>query len=79
MTIFHDDDYDGFDFDGAYEYVRETDLAILFRKQGGSRWSDKPTLWVPKSVIHDDSECYAKGTSGKLVVKRKWAEDAGYL
>ncbi len=31
-------------------------------------------IWVPQSVIHDDSEVYEKGGEGKLVVKRWWAE-----
>lgn len=30
-------------------------------------------FYVPKSVIHDDSEVYAKGHEGKLVVKNWWA------
>lgn len=31
-------------------------------------------FWVPKSVIHDDSEVYEKGGEGKLVVKTWWAQ-----
>jgi hypothetical protein len=31
-------------------------------------------FWVPLSVIHDDSEVYADGHTGKLVVHRWFAE-----
>lgn len=30
-------------------------------------------FWVPKEVVHDDSEVYGKGHEGKLVVKMSWA------
>lgn len=30
--------------------------------------------WVPKSVVHDDSEVYALGHKGKLVIKRWFVE-----
>jgi len=47
---------------------RETEKALLVKLETGDE------KWVPKSVIHDDSEVYAKGHSGKLVVKGWWAE-----
>lgn len=72
------DDDNSFDFEGTWEFVRQTDLAILVQLQDGKRWS-KTVLWVPKSVLHDDSEVYAPGTSGKLVVSAWWAEEQGYL
>jgi len=34
-------------------------------------------FWVPKSVIHDDSEVYAAATDGDLVIARWWAEKEG--
>jgi hypothetical protein len=34
-------------------------------------------LWVPRSVIHDDSEVFEKGDTGTLVLKTWWAEDRG--
>lgn len=34
-------------------------------------------VWVPKSLIHDDSEVYKAGTDGKLVVARWFAEREG--
>jgi len=49
---------------------RETPKAILVKSNGVS-------TWVPKSVIHDDSEVYKEGTSGKLVVARWFAEKEG--
>lgn len=36
-------------------------------------------VWIPKSVIHDDSEVYEEGHAGKLVVKRWWAEQRGWI
>lgn len=73
------DDDDGFDFEGQWVHVRQTDLAILVRLLDGKRFA-QTTMWVPKSVLHDDSEVYdAPGTSGKLVVKARWAEEKGYL
>lgn len=33
--------------------------------------------WVPKSLIHDDSDVYKAGTEGKLVVARWFAEQEG--
>jgi hypothetical protein len=32
------------------------------------------TLWIPKSVIHDDSEVYGEDHEGDVVVARWWAE-----
>lgn len=41
----------------------------------GSRSTIK--VWVPKSLIHDDSEVYKEGTKGTLVVARWFAEKEG--
>jgi hypothetical protein len=38
-----------------------------------------PALWIPKSVIHGDSEVYRKGTTGKVVVQEWWAETRGIV
>jgi len=35
--------------------------------------------WIPKSVIHDDSEVYRAGTSGKVVVLAWWAHAQGIV
>lgn len=36
-------------------------------------------LWVPRTVIHDDSEVFEKGDTGTLVLKTWWAEDRGLV
>lgn len=56
------DDDDGKEV-GQAKALRETDLALLVRIDG------KREMWIPKSQIHDDSECYEHGTEGKLIVK----------
>jgi hypothetical protein len=48
------------EFDGV-EVVRETEKAILVM-------IDDKEVWLPKTQIHDDSEVYKAGTSGKLVI-----------
>jgi hypothetical protein len=48
----------------------ESDQGAILCKGG-----DQPKeFWVPKSQIDSDSEVYKAGTSGKLVVKRWWAD-----
>jgi hypothetical protein len=37
-------------------------------------FDDATEKWIPKSVIHDDSEVYKWGTEGTLVVKQWFAE-----
>lgn len=39
---------------------------------------DDKKLWIPKSVVHDDSEVYRTGQEGKVVVKLWWAEKNGH-
>lgn len=51
--------------------IRESPKALLVRLSGGAE------IWVPKSVIHDDSEVYKAGTNGTLVVARWFAEKEG--
>lgn len=53
------------EFDGA-SATRETTDALLVTFDGR-------TLWVPKSIIHADSEVYREGDEGKLVVLEWWA------
>jgi hypothetical protein len=38
---------------------------------------DGDEVWVPKSVIHDDSEVYQGGDTGTLMVKSWWAAKNG--
>lgn len=66
-----DEDDEGVDFPEA-SCLKETPKAILVNRGKGD-------LWVPKSVIHDDSEVYEEGHEGTLIVKRWWAEEKGLL
>lgn len=45
--------------------IHETPRALLVSVDGDDKW-------FPKSVIHDDSEVYAPGDEGELVVKAWW-------
>lgn len=55
--------------------IRSTDEALLIEFGGGDQ------LWVPKSVIHDDSEVFddEKNHEGDLVVFEWWAEKNGFM
>jgi len=57
---------------GDGKIIRETDKALLIRA------NDKD-IWVPKSVVHDDSEVFdMENDEGTVVVKRWWAEKNGH-
>ena len=56
---------------GSFVVTRETAKALYVEGDDGTR------RWIPKAVIHDDSEVYAQGTSGKLVVEDWFAEKEG--
>lgn len=54
------------------EAIQETDMALLCRIEG------EDPIWIPKSVIHDDSEVYSmKSNTGCLVLLKWWAEERG--
>jgi hypothetical protein len=53
------------------EAKRETDKALLVDIDGD-------LLWVPKSVIHDDSEVWEEGQKGDLVVEEWWYDKNGF-
>lgn len=36
-------------------------------------------VWIPKSMIHEDSETYKAGTDGTLIVKQWLAEQRGWV
>lgn len=38
---------------------------------------DGEGLWIPQSVVHDDSEVWKKGDEGTLVLHLWWAEKNG--
>jgi hypothetical protein len=37
------------------------------------------SFWVPKSIIHDDSEVYKAFTEGRLIISKWWAEKRGLV
>lgn len=56
--------------------IRATAMAILVLiPSGGSRAPREQ--WIPQSVIDDDSEVFAQGDVGKLVVKGWWGRKEG--
>ena len=58
-------------WEGEVEVLRETEMAILVDHEGEE-------AWVPKSQVHDDSEAYKKGQSGKIVLPLWLAEKEGW-
>lgn len=54
--------------------IRESDsgLALLIEIDGKE-------IWVPKSVIDEDSEVWEDEQEGELVVYEWWAEDKGLV
>jgi hypothetical protein len=34
-------------------------------------------IWIPRSVVHDDSEVFESGHEGELVIKEWWAREEG--
>lgn len=53
------------------ECVLETDKAIMVINSDEMKYTEH---WIPKSVIHDNSEVWKIGQTGRLVVKYRWAE-----
>lgn len=56
------------------EGLTDTDLAVHVWNHITNR-----KFWVPKSVIHDDSEVWRRFTEGNLIVSKWWAEKKGLL
>lgn len=50
--------------------TRETEKAVLYEYDGEK-------TWVPKSVIHDDSDIWKNGEEGVLKVQSWWASKNG--
>lgn len=70
---------------GKGRAVGETKNALLVRFQDspkarlkGAKVKADDQLWIPQSVIHDDSEVYASGQVGNVVVETWWAEERGF-
>ena len=53
--------------------VRESERAILVDV------GDRRNHWIPKSLIHDDSEVWKLGQSGELVVPEWFALQEGLI
>lgn len=56
---------------GYAECIAETEKAIKVQREDGSEF------WIPKSVVHDNSEVYADGHDGDLVVAEWFAQKQG--
>lgn len=54
-------------------------MALLFDRSGPDPLDEEDSVWIPKSVVHDDSEVHGRGMEGEMVVKRWWAESEGLL
>ena len=52
--------------------ISETNSAIL------AKLESKEEIWIPKSVVHDDSEVSSLDDEGVLIVKHWWAEKNGW-
>ncbi len=59
---------------GAVKCVGETALALKVMKGTGMK---AKTFWVPKSVVHEDSDVQGEGDEGELFVFRWYAEQEG--
>lgn len=61
---------------GHSEIIRETDSALLLETEEAGE------VWIPKSVIHDDSEIEAgddEGDEGEVIVKKWFARNEGWI
>lgn len=75
MTRGFRDEDDEDEPDDRFEGVRckrETDKALLVRINGEN-------VWVPKSVVGDESEVYAEGHEGTLVLRHWFADKEGLV
>ena len=73
-------DYEEYGYDKAEgEVVRVSEKAILFQEQDREGNNiDKP-YWLPKSVLHDNSEVWKLGDVGMIVVKEWWARKQEWI
>jgi hypothetical protein len=60
------------DIDIETPVLSETAKAILVDVEGEE-------VWIPKSMIHDDSEVFRQGHTGTLIVSRWIAEQKGLV
>jgi len=50
--------------------IRATEKAVL-------AVIDDEEVWIPQSVIHDDSDVWQEGDDGELVIQGWWARKTG--
>ena len=66
---------------GGGECIRETDAAIQVELKSDRKdtfgYNTDKTIWIPKSVLHADSEVYELHGIGTVIVKRWFAEREG--
>ncbi len=72
MSRFKPPEIDPVEVDGC-KCIRATAKAILVRVQ------DDLEMWIPQSIIHDDSEVWKEGDEGTLVVAGWFAEKNGLV
>lgn len=81
MTRGYRDDDDRMDEDEGVDFpnvtcIRETTDAILV---SGPIEDGDGEVWIPKKMVHADSEVYASGHEGKLIVKTWLANKRGWI
>jgi hypothetical protein len=54
--------------------IQETPKAILVEMPG-----KRQPMWIPQSQVHEDSEVWKEGDTGRLVVSMWFAEQRGWL
>ena len=65
---------------GHVAVLRTTPLAMQVLLTKASSVTKCREFWIPKSVIHDDSEVFRDtDIDGNLVVKTWWAEKNGFV
>lgn len=63
---------DPVEIDGC-KCIKASDLAILVRVQ------DDLEVWIPQSLIHDDSEVWEEGDEGVLIIPEWFASQRGLI
>jgi hypothetical protein len=66
---------------GDGECVRATERAVLVELHGPRDvfgGHSVRQVWIPKSVLHDDSEVFEDGGTGAVIVHRWWADQEGF-
>ena len=58
---------------GRATVAKETEKAIYVEFEA----DDHDDMWIPKAVIHDDSEVWCHGQEGVVCVQSWWADKSG--